>query len=443
MYGVFNLDPSLFQKLSSFWIGLSGGETFGLIGTVLSGAASILWVAWSRGSKVGFRDGRDFEVLHGQVPTLSNTLHDCKLHTMNLASKAERDAERVHSLTQTIAALEAALEKARSTGQQNSQVLPPEVQDILRIRDELTKDNLEIWELREARPLPFFRERRLASKLKVITIANLKGGVGKTTLASNLAAYFDLKRGMRVLVIDMDYQGSVSAVLLRTAKKRAKKSYSDYLVQGSCSGEDVAKDAEFLSPILPRTRLIPASYTLAAVEDQVFLRWLFQTTNADVRYNIAERLLSEHIERSFDVVIIDVGPRLTTAAIGALYASTHMVIPTVFDRLSVETLGSFLKSVRYFKEKRGLSLELAGVVGTMTFQEGLTPDEFEARVSAAEALSQWGEQGHIFNTTIPRKRAISRVAGSRVGYLANGNDGHIVRALFDSLGAEVSDRVGL
>src|SRR5208282_5050929 len=82
------------------------------------------------------------------------------------------------------------------------------------LRDALIGSEEELWKLRGKIPSPAWAKALRDSRVRVIVIANLKGGVGKTTITANLAAYFALKRYLRVLVIDLDYQGSLTGTLL-------------------------------------------------------------------------------------------------------------------------------------------------------------------------------------------------------------------------------------
>src|SRR5262249_15381291 len=155
----------------------------------------------------------------------------------------------------------------------------------------LFQSDSDMWRLRDARPLSHLRERLFASSLRIITVGNLKGGVGKTTLTSNLAAFFETQLRKRVLVVDLDYQGSLSATLLRSARKRIDASLADHLLGGEATGSWVLQSARDIVPVLNDVRVIPASYSLASVEEQLMMRWLFHTTDRDVRFNLAEVLL--------------------------------------------------------------------------------------------------------------------------------------------------------
>jgi Mrp family chromosome partitioning ATPase len=81
-----------------------------------------------------------------------------------------------------------------------------------RVRDAFGEDN-NLW-LRQPIIRPERYDARMQQSIPILLIAHLKGGVGKTTIAANLAAYFEMKRNERVLAIDLDHQGSLSSMLL-------------------------------------------------------------------------------------------------------------------------------------------------------------------------------------------------------------------------------------
>ena len=91
-----------------------------------------------------------------------------------------------------------------------------------KLRDALNGEEDELWKLYNAEPPADFSDRMSENKPKIITVINLKGGVGKTTTVANLAAHFD-HMGKRVLAIDLDYQGSLTRMMLLAIKARLPK----------------------------------------------------------------------------------------------------------------------------------------------------------------------------------------------------------------------------
>lgn len=307
-----------------------------------------------------------------------------------------------------------------------------------RVVTELEKDDADLWCLHPPKPPHQLADRLKACRAKIVLVGHLKGGVSKTTLLANLAAYFDGK-GKRVLAIDFDYQGSLTATLLRAARKELSGPYSDILLTGQLKPQDLLTAVEDLNPILPRTRLVPAAYTLVQKENQMLIRWLLNGDEADVRYHLAELLLSPEVQNSFDVVLIDIGPRLTTASVCALAAATHIIVPTILDQLSAEAVGSFLSQARALTTEMKTGLAGVSVVGTMTRQRSLDDENTDAVAKIKAALQRWDGDGQMLSPNIPFKQAFIDCAGTGIASLQD----NTVRDLFEELGGKVSRRIGL
>lgn len=297
----------------------------------------------------------------------------------------------------------------------------------------------DMWRSIPAGDLGAYAQWLAQSKVKILTIGSLKGGVGKTTIAANLAAYFDARLGKRVLAIDLDYQGSLSSLLLQAAGIGVQVPLSSELIDGSGDGAWLVGAAKPLAPLLQRTSLVPAGFALEDTESRLMLRWFAGQTRDDIRYNLARVLLSPEVQERYDVVVIDIGPRLTTAAVNALAASTHLVVPTVLDRMSAETAAAFLRKVRGLRNDLNHRLALVGVVGTFSSSfERLKPFEEEAIQMVRGSLAQWGEGVHILARHIPRRQAIAEYAGRDLAYVKD----VAIAEIFDALGAEVAARMG-
>ncbi len=308
------------------------------------------------------------------------------------------------------------------------------------IREALFGEEDELWQLNGAEPPANYASRLAASKPKILTIANFKGGVGKTTLAANLIAYLAANRGLRVLAIDLDYQGSLSETLLRTVGQDFAGSVVDDLINGTRDGAEIKHLARPLSPALPASAVLTSDYSLARTENRVMLSWLLRETKDDVRFRLGRCLLDDHVQDNFDVVVIDAPPRLTTAAVAALTASHHVIIPCVPDHLSVPAVGRFLKQVSGVMPELNAGLNVAGVVLNLTQGANLLQREDDAKASISDEFAFSGNNGHIFDRHIPRLAALASAAGQNIAYLGNQP---FRQAIMDPLGDEIAQSIGL
>src|SRR3984893_14814985 len=202
---------------------------------------------------------------------------------------------------------------------------------------------------------------------RTLAIANLKGGVGKTTLAANIGAYIAKEWHKRVLLIDLDFQGSLSSMAF-PGKDWLPAEHQSSLATRLISSNIAPVDVSLLAQKVDlnngengpgRLQVITAYYDLAQADNRIMVEWLLQSIHyapqdlhhalidhlkgnllptADVRYTLAKILHSDIVQKAFDIIIIDCPPRLTTSDIQAFCASSHLLVPTIFDRTSAEAV---------------------------------------------------------------------------------------------------------
>lgn len=281
------------------------------------------------------------------------------------------------------------------------------------------------------------------ARLKVIAIANLKGGVAKTTTASNLAAYFDHVCNKNVLVIDADYQGSLSVILRSVGKMDNAPTKTGAWLQHR-SGATYHQPNLVGGP-LPRTKFLSAFYELQNLETRLQIEWLLSRadgqSSADLRYRFAEvfRTPSFLAER-YDVVIIDCPPRLSTATINALACATHLLIPTVPDIASLEAASNFIAMARVLTSQINPCIRLAGVAPMLTMNANLTPEESKRIDDFRLNAHQFGDKPYVFKNNVPRSKPVSDVAGTGIALL---NAPSAQKKIFKLFGDEVWDRVSM
>ena len=186
---------------------------------------------------------------------------------------------------------------------------------------------------------------------KVISFANQKGGVGKTTSAVNVAASLGVL-GHKVLIMDLDPQGNTTSGI-GIAKKDLKLSSKDILT-GDAEAKDLIMETEF-----ENLWLIPTNKTLAGAEFDLYD--LFD--NNQMPYRLKEGLAP--ILDDFDYIIIDCPPSLGMLTVNAFTASDGIVVPMQCEFYAVEGLSQLLQSVKGIKKNFNPELDITGILITM------------------------------------------------------------------------------
>ena len=219
----------------------------------------------------------------------------------------------------------------------------------------------------------------------VFTIANQKGGVGKTTTAVNLAAALaDLK--IHTLLIDLDPQANATSAI-GVEKQEGRSLYGPLHGDGSA--------IEMITPTsIERLALIPAEEDLAAAEIE-----LAQMDN----YLMKLRTVLEPIRASgrYRAIIIDCPPALGMLSMNSLAAADHLLITLQCEYLALEGLGQILRNVERLKTANiNANLELGGVIMTM----------FDGRTNLSRQVVDEVKQhlpDKIFSSVIPRTVRLS------------------------------------
>ena len=227
---------------------------------------------------------------------------------------------------------------------------------------------------------------------RVLTVANQKGGVGKTTTTVNVAAAL-AQAGLRVLVVDVDPQGNASTALGIDHHADVPSIY-DVLVDGKAIVDVVQECVD-----VPNLWCVPATIDLAGAE--------IELVSLVAREMRMQRALSAYIdgaadrgEERFDYVLIDCPPSLGLLTVNAFVAADEVFIPIQCEYYALEGLSQLLKNVELIKSHLNPGLHVSTILLTM----------YDARTRLSAQVAEEVRTHfptHVLRTTVPRSVRIS------------------------------------
>jgi chromosome partitioning protein len=242
--------------------------------------------------------------------------------------------------------------------------------------------------------------------MKIVAIANQKGGVGKTTTAVNLGAAL-AESGKRILIVDLDPQAN------------ATSSFGLQEVEGVSLYEPLLGEVSITEKILPTRReglfIVPADLDMAGAEVEIA-----RMPNHLTR--LAETLKPLHTDQTFDLVFLDCPPSLGILMSNALAAADELLTPIQCEYFALEGLVKIVRLIEQVLDSGANErLELGGIVMTM----------FDARTNlsqqvVADVRKHFGER--VYETVIPRSVRLSEAPSFGKSILEYASSGPAARA---------------
>ncbi len=217
---------------------------------------------------------------------------------------------------------------------------------------------------------------------KIISVANQKGGVGKTTTTVNLATIL-AKRGKKVLLIDADPQGNATSGL--GLDKDIEPSTYDILVN------EVELEEAMQDTIIKNLKVCPANMNLAGAEVEL------------VSMMSREQRLKEKVDiikEKFDYVFIDCPPSLGLITLNAFTASNSVLIPVQCEYFALEGLGQLLNTINLVKKHLNKEIKIEGALLTM----------YDIRTNLSNQVVKEVKkyfENKVYKTVIPRNVRLS------------------------------------
>ena len=250
---------------------------------------------------------------------------------------------------------------------------------------------------------------------QIISLANQKGGVGKTTTCANLGIGL-AREGKSVLLVDCDPQASLTLSL--GWRKPETLPVTLATLMGRVLQEQPVHAEEAILHHAEGVDLIPGSIALSGVE-----------ASLDTRQNVLKRVLDD-CRKDYSHVLLDCMPSLGMMTINALAAADSVLIPTIPHYLSVDGLGKLMESIGRMRRGLNRGLRVEGILITMASRTTY------AREISELLRTQYGTKIKVFDTAIPHSIRAAECSAEGKSIFAYDPKGKVAQA-YNALTKEV------
>ncbi len=219
--------------------------------------------------------------------------------------------------------------------------------------------------------------------MKIIAIANQKGGVGKTTTAVNLAACL-AKKGKKVLLVDCDPQGN-STSGVGVDKRRCENTVYDVLIGSSDTDKAITKTP------YENLWVCPSNISLSGAEIELVSEMGRETKLKNALNSVKDQ---------FDIILIDAPPSLGLITINVLTAADSVIIPIQCEYYALEGVAQLMNTIKKVKQVMNPELEIEGILMTM----------FDSRTNLSAQVIEEVKKffpNKVYKTLIPRNVRLS------------------------------------
>ncbi len=249
----------------------------------------------------------------------------------------------------------------------------------------------------------------------VISIINLKGGVGKTQTSIALSEFLATNYDKKVLIIDLDPQTNATVSLMDENKwlEHDKKGntifqlFSDKVYNTELFNIDnsIVKNVSNIGSGIKNLDLLPSSLRLIDIQDKLPL-----VSNSGYFVKTPITILKESLSsviKNYDYVIIDCPPNLGLITLSGIFISDYYLIPTIPDILSTYGIPQILARINAFKDDAGINIRPLGIVISMFRSNNRLHNSI---IESLKYRERKGDYPRIFNTYIPLSIKISEAA---------------------------------